>query len=182
MNRKRIAFFCCAALVASGIGLNIQNAIENYGIGENSLSLVATGGSGSSGSCVESVSFASCTSTWNTEAVEQVVTRCGRFAGKWIIKGVKYLKGAGGAIGVVSGVITLGEFAWTHWGPQLSHYEWQEYSEGTGNYTWVTLPDGDRLVQVEIMRVYEHCDEIDESGDSQCDPARDHDRTLRYIP
>ena len=52
MNKKRIAQFCCAALVAAGIGLNIQNAIADYGIGENSLSLVATGGSGSgSSSC-----------------------------------------------------------------------------------------------------------------------------------
>ena len=50
MKIKRIAQYCCAALVAAGIGLNIQNAIENYGIGENSLSLVATGGSGSSSS------------------------------------------------------------------------------------------------------------------------------------
>ena len=50
MNRKRIAQYCCAALVAAGIGLNIQNAIADYGIGENSLSLVATGGSGSGSS------------------------------------------------------------------------------------------------------------------------------------
>lgn len=47
MNKKRIAQYCCAALVVAGIGLNIQNAIENYGIGENSFSLVATGGSNS---------------------------------------------------------------------------------------------------------------------------------------
>ena len=47
MNKKRIAQYCCAALVAAGIGLNIQNAIADYGIGENSLSLVAVGGSGS---------------------------------------------------------------------------------------------------------------------------------------
>lgn len=38
--------------MAAGIGLNIQNALADYGIGENSLSLVATGGSGSgSSSC-----------------------------------------------------------------------------------------------------------------------------------
>lgn len=47
MNKKRIAQYCCAALVAAGIGLNIQNAIADYGIGENSLSLVAVGGSNS---------------------------------------------------------------------------------------------------------------------------------------
>ena len=47
MNKKRIAQYCCAALVAAGIGLNIQNAIADYGIGENSLSLVADPGSNS---------------------------------------------------------------------------------------------------------------------------------------
>ena len=47
MNRKRIAQYCCAALVAAGVGLNIQNAIVDYGIGLNSLSLVAGPGSNS---------------------------------------------------------------------------------------------------------------------------------------
>ena len=47
MKSKKIAFFSCAALVAAGIGLNIQNAIADYGIGENSFSLVAVGGSNS---------------------------------------------------------------------------------------------------------------------------------------
>lgn len=47
MNKNRIAQYCCAALVAAGIGLNIQNAIADYGIGENSLSLVADPGSNS---------------------------------------------------------------------------------------------------------------------------------------
>ncbi len=47
MNKKRIAQYCCAALVAAGVGLNIQNAIADYGIAENSLSLVAVGGSNS---------------------------------------------------------------------------------------------------------------------------------------
>ncbi|MBQ7685803.1 MAG: hypothetical protein IJT28_01060 [Bacteroidaceae bacterium] len=50
MKQKRIAQYCCAALVLVGMGLNIQNALTGYGLGENSLSLVATGGSGSSGS------------------------------------------------------------------------------------------------------------------------------------
>ena len=38
MKKKRIAQYCCAALVAAGIGLNIQNTIADYGIGENSPS------------------------------------------------------------------------------------------------------------------------------------------------
>ncbi len=47
MKSKKIALFSCAALVAAGIGLNIQNALADYGIGENSLSLVAGPGSNS---------------------------------------------------------------------------------------------------------------------------------------
>lgn len=47
MNKSRIAQYCCAALVAAGVGLNIQNAIADYGIGENSFSLVAGPGSNS---------------------------------------------------------------------------------------------------------------------------------------
>ena len=50
MNKKRIAQYCCAAIVAAGIGLNIQNALADYGIGKNSLSLIAIGGSGSGSS------------------------------------------------------------------------------------------------------------------------------------
>jgi hypothetical protein len=44
MKKKRIAQYCCAALVAAGIGLNIQNAIADYGIDGNTFSLVATTG------------------------------------------------------------------------------------------------------------------------------------------
>ena len=36
MKTNRFFKYCCIALVAVGFGLNIQNAIENYGIGENS--------------------------------------------------------------------------------------------------------------------------------------------------
>ena len=55
MSRKRIAQYCCAVLVAAGVGLNIQNAIADYGIAENSLSLVAGPGS-NSGSNSNSIS------------------------------------------------------------------------------------------------------------------------------
>ena len=47
MNKNKIAQYCCAALVAAGIGLNIQNAIADYGIGKNSFALVAVGDSNS---------------------------------------------------------------------------------------------------------------------------------------
>lgn len=41
MKKKRIVQYCCAALVALGVGLNIQNAIADYGMNKNTLSLVA---------------------------------------------------------------------------------------------------------------------------------------------
>ena len=47
MNKERITQYCCAVLVAVGIGLNVQNAIADCGIAENSLSLVAGPGSSS---------------------------------------------------------------------------------------------------------------------------------------
>ena len=43
MKKKRIAQLCCAALVVAGVGLNIQNALTDYGMNKNSLSLVAIG-------------------------------------------------------------------------------------------------------------------------------------------
>lgn len=92
MRTKRIVQYCCAALVAAGIGLNIQNSIENYGIGENSLSLIATGETGMSGSndCVDgSISFASCPYSSAT-ATTATIERCGTpNAGSWLLKGWK---------------------------------------------------------------------------------------------
>lgn len=50
MKTRKIALLSCAALVATGIGLNIQNALADYGIGENSFSLVAVGSGSNSNS------------------------------------------------------------------------------------------------------------------------------------
>ncbi len=47
MKTNKIALLCCAVIVAAGFGLNIQNALSDYGISEESLSLVAIPGSGS---------------------------------------------------------------------------------------------------------------------------------------
>ena len=69
MNKKRIALFSCAALVASGIGLNIQNALSDYGIGENSFSLVAVGPGSNSGS--NSNSNSNWNSNTNTDPLDQ---------------------------------------------------------------------------------------------------------------
>ncbi len=54
MQKNKITLFSCAALVAAGVGLNIQNAIADYGIGENSLSLIAVPSSGSGSNLVDS--------------------------------------------------------------------------------------------------------------------------------
>lgn len=56
MKTKRIAQLCCAALVAAGIGLNVHNALADYGIGENSFSLVAVNPDTNSNSNPDSVS------------------------------------------------------------------------------------------------------------------------------
>lgn len=115
MQKKKIAQYCCAALVAAGIGLNIQNAIENYGIGENSLSLVATGGTGSSGSssCSSSTPFPAYTSS-NLAGQTFTTTSqlCGANAGLWTF-----------IYEVLSDGATLLKSAF-----QLSHLKWV-YSE-----------------------------------------------------
>ena len=50
MKKDKIALLSCATLVAAGIGLNIHNALADYGIGENSFALVAVGPGSNSGS------------------------------------------------------------------------------------------------------------------------------------
>lgn len=57
MDKKRITQYCCAALVVAGIGQNIQNAIADYGIGENSLSLVIVSGSNSGSNSNSLINF-----------------------------------------------------------------------------------------------------------------------------
>ena len=50
-NRKK-AIVLCAAFVAAGVGMNVQNAIAGYGMDQDVVSLVASGSSnsGSNGS------------------------------------------------------------------------------------------------------------------------------------
>lgn len=109
MNKKRTAQYCCAALVAAGIGLNIQNAIADYGIGENSLSLVADPGSGSNsnsnsnsnsdsnfGSNSDSNSGGSNSNVWYLDEIicgtktthREVVVDAEVNADGWILKGI----------------------------------------------------------------------------------------------
>lgn len=50
-NRKKVIVLC-AAFVAAGVGMNVQNAIAGYGMNQDVVSLVASGSSnsGSNGS------------------------------------------------------------------------------------------------------------------------------------
>ena len=45
MKSKRFAQYVCAAILATGFGLNIQNALTGYGISEGTTSITADGGS-----------------------------------------------------------------------------------------------------------------------------------------
>ena len=159
-----MAQYCCAALVAAGIGLNIQNAIADYGIGENSNSLVATGGSGSSGSCVESLPYSSCTySTVGIEVEEviEIVKRCGEYAGKWGVR-------VGKVVGVVGDFITFGTIVYWIWDSQQSHYFMQLHKRITDETDTVILPDGNIPVVVPVYELYSSCDELDGYGRSNC--------------
>lgn len=160
MKKKRIAQYCCAALVLVGMGLNIQNALTGYGLGENTLSLVASSGS-ENASCIESVSFFTLSNS-NLEDVTETVTRCGSFGGRWIAKGLKPKFGFTWNQIVTGIIIPLGlNFAISEWGEQKTHYEWEEiYNVHTGECTEI---DGEMKEKVlDIMT----CKEKEGPGDS----------------
>lgn len=173
MKSKKIALFSCAALVAAGIGLNIQNAIADYGIGENSFSLVATGGSGSSGSCVEVSYPTTCTySGTDIEKTTMILQRCGQNAGRWsatigFLRSIERNPVVRG-LGVVGTLISLGDIAYLIWDSQQSHYFMQLHKRITDKTTTVILPDGDIPVTVPYYELYYSCDELQGSGDSNC--------------
>lgn len=50
MKRKKLAQYCAVFLVASGIALNIQNAMADYGMNKNFFSLIAETSSNSNSS------------------------------------------------------------------------------------------------------------------------------------
>ncbi len=84
MKTKRIAQLCCAALVAAGIGLNIQNALTDYGLNENSLSLVAAGGTGNWCSfSMQSNSANPTNSNGSIQSREGRVENCSNNTGLW---------------------------------------------------------------------------------------------------
>jgi len=83
MKTKRIAQLCCAALVAAGIGLNIQNALTDYGLNENSLSLVAAGGTGNWCSYTQHSYSASSSNSNGIQTREGRVENCSSNTGFW---------------------------------------------------------------------------------------------------
>jgi len=182
MKTKRIAQLCCAALVAAGIGLNIQNAIANYGIGENSCSLVAiggsggfgpggeqTGGSGSSGSCVEVSYPTTCTySGIDIEETTMIFQRCGQYAGKWSAR-VGIIKELSKKLGALGTLVTFGDLAYRIWDSQQSHYLMQLHKRITDKTTTVILSDGDIPVTVPYYELYYSCDELQGHGSSNCE-------------
>lgn len=97
MRTKIIAQYICVAFVAIGVGLNIKNAINDYGIGNNVHSLVAGEEYVSYGSesCFDgTLSFGTCTVS-NAVSITQTIIRCGTAAGKWLLKGFKYCASGG---------------------------------------------------------------------------------------
>ena len=154
MKTNRFFKYCCIALVAVGFGLNIQNAIENYGIGENSLSLVATNGTGmfDSSSCFDgSIAFESCTYT-NATVITQIIRRCGPFAGKWILKGKKWAD----ALGVI---VTI----WEIW-------EQKSYQVAIPEQLSEEIEDLNGSIKTRKYTRFT-CTEIEGSGESNCDPV-----------
>ena len=83
MKTKRIAQLCCAALVAAGIGLNIQNALTDYGMSSNLLSLVATGGSNSNCSSPSSMTVTYIPPFASVIYQTKEYRNCGEMSGSW---------------------------------------------------------------------------------------------------
>ncbi len=83
MKTKRIAQLCCAALVAAGIGLNIQNALTDYGMNGDLLSLVATGGSNSNCSSPSSMTVTYIPPLASVVYQTVEYRNCGEKSGTW---------------------------------------------------------------------------------------------------
>ncbi len=90
MRKKRIVQYCCVVLVAAGIGLNIQNAIADYGMNRNTLSLVADCTTYATGGTLGWCSYADLSNIYsNTYSngyeieKEGVIEQCCDKAGRW---------------------------------------------------------------------------------------------------
>ena len=164
MKTKRIAQLCCAVLVAAGIGLNIQNALTNYGMNSNMLSLVATGGSGSNsgGYCQapglvgldlipSTVTFVYQTATYSD---------CGVKSGKWNL-GYELLRRGASNDGAVFYIRLSTE-------DKLTYYRWHHWYEHVKtDYN----PDG--TVKKEWYHNWRTCQENAGTYDSSCGRALD---------
>ena len=151
MRKKRIVQYCCAVLVAAGIGLNIQNAIADYGMNRNTMSLVAecityaTGGTLGWCSYVNQSNIYYHTSsgtdsngnTWcygHEVEKEGTIDQCCDKSGRWR---------------VVFWRFPSGEEKYLR-GTKLTFQRWVSYS---GRPTVVTNPDGSQTVIREHWRV-----------------------------
>lgn len=152
MKIKRIAQYCCAALVALGIGLNIQNAFADYGINENSYSLVASEETGTEPCSTSSFPLVSSSSYSNITVQTKRVKRCGSFAGWWDVSYFEY-EGQELYISIT----------------QITHQLW--FYTSVFDYE-VTLGDGT------VVRYYKHyrdCTEYSGEGGSNCDNVGAHE-------
>ena len=86
MKKKLVAQYCCVALVAAGIGLNVQNAIADYGMNGDVISLVASGETGSLPCSSEPNLVATCTHS-NAQQISKLIRLCGKKAGIWMTIG-----------------------------------------------------------------------------------------------
>lgn len=83
MKKKLVAQCCCVALVAAGIGLNVQNAIADYGMNGDVISLVASGETGSLPCTTVAYNLvATCTHS-NAQPIDRIIQQCGDRAGAW---------------------------------------------------------------------------------------------------
>jgi len=133
MKTKRIAQLCCAALVAAGIGLNIQNALTDYGMNSDLLSLVATGGSNSNCSTPSTmtVTYAPPYASVVYSTVEY--RNCGEKSGTW-----KY--GWSIPFSSNSNLVLTGS---PDSEDKLSYYRWHERKKPAGT---TTGPDGNTII------------------------------------
>ncbi len=165
MRTKRIAQLCCAVLVAAGIGLNIQNALTNYGMNSNMLSLVATGGSGSnSSSNCQAPGFVGLDQIPpNVTFVYQTATYsdCGVKSGKWNL-GYELLRRGGNSYDTNS---NSGEVFYIRLSTEdkLTYYRWHHWKEYVKtDYN----PDG--TVKKEWYHNWRTCQENAGTYDSSC--------------
>ena len=142
MKTRRIAQLCCAALVAAGIGLNIQNALTDYGMNSDLLSLVATGGSNSNCSSPSSmtVTYIPPFASVIYSAVEY--RNCGEKSGTWKYGwNLPFSSTLMNSVNLYNSNLVLTGLPDSE--DKLSYYRWHEKKERAGT---TTGPDGNTII------------------------------------